>query len=137
MGQQNDRSLRMTFSYQGAVVKLMKAERLEMRPPPSDPVRGFEGRAGFWYELRNANGETVYRHAPGNPIRFTIETVPDDPNESPLHVPVPNPQGTFTLIMPDLPEARALALVSSPLGPKAKPGPARDIAVFDLSLNVS
>jgi hypothetical protein len=128
-------ALRLTFSYEGNTVQLLTQQNLDTLVPPSDSLDDFTGQAGFWYELRDAAAQPVYRRIMENPIQFSLEGPPDDPeNMSDLHrVQVDNPLGVFTLLVPNLAEAQTLALVSSPLDSETLAEPATDLAVFDLS----
>jgi hypothetical protein len=131
------RALRLGFTYQGGRVRLSSRQRVEVTTPPSDPTTGYGGESGFWYELRDADGRVLYRRVAESPIRFTVEVpVDDDLGASELaRVPVPEPEGVFTLLVPDLEEARTLALVSSPLDPSVTDA-ATDLATFDLAEDI-
>lgn len=132
-------ALRLTFSYQGRSVELLGQQNLDAMPPPSDALDDFAGQAGFWYELRDASAQPVYRRIIENPVQFSLEGPPDDSETASdlQRVTVESPQGTFTLMVPDLEGARTLALVSSPLDPNEMAEPATDLAVFDLSQGVA
>jgi len=95
--------------------------------PPTDPLEGLEGQAGFWYELRDAAGSPLYRRIVRNPIQVHIEVHEAD-TPSPTRRMVDAPQGVFTALVPDLPEAEVIALCSSPFT-KAY-GPVQPIATF-------
>ena len=95
--------------------------------PPSDPLDGFAGQAGFWYELRDASGKPIYRRIVRNPIQVHIEIHEAD-SPSPTRRMVDAPQGVFTALVPDLAQAEMLVLCSSPFT-KAY-GPAEDLASF-------
>ena len=129
---QRDRSLRLTFSYEGSDVRLVSRQSVEMVPPPSDHLRTLEGQTGFWYELRDAEGRTLYRRITETPVKFAAEVRSDDPRRPLTWEKVSRPQGHFVLLMPDLDQARTLVLFSSPLEPEAAAKPAKEIARFDL-----
>jgi hypothetical protein len=133
------RALRFTFSYQGGSVELLGQQNLDAVPPPSDALEDFGGQSGFWYELRDAAAQPLYRRVIENPVQFHLEGPPDDSESTSdlQRVPVESPQGMFTLMVPDLAEARTLALVSSPLDSATLAEPARDLAVFDLAQGVA
>src|SRR5437016_3866771 len=61
---------RLTFEYDGPAVRLVKRQRLEMLAPPSDPLTGYEGQSGFWFELQDAAGRVLYRRVLHHPLRY-------------------------------------------------------------------
>jgi hypothetical protein len=67
-----------------------------------------------------------------DPIRHDAEVFSEDPERSVARIPVKEPRGAFTALVPELPEADHVALVGSP---PAEPGArtvATEIARFDL-----
>ena len=68
-----DRVFRLTFSYPGTEIKLIDEESIEKRIPPSDDLSEHEKRSGFWYELKDKDGRTLYRKAIYNPVRYDAE----------------------------------------------------------------
>ena len=120
-------ALRFLFDYDGTQVRLISRQPLSMLLPPSDPLEGLEGQAGFWYELRDMAGKPLYRRIVRNPIQVHIEVHEAD-SPSPTRRMVDAPQGVFTALVPDLPQAAVIALCSSPFT-KAY-GPVADLATF-------
>lgn len=128
---QLNRAMRLTFSYEGSNVRLASMQRIEMLAPRSDPIRTQEGHAGFWYELRDAEGRTLYRRVIQNPIKFAFE-VRSDPERPLAWQKVSEPRGNFVLLMPDIEQAKMVVLFSSPLEPEGVPGPAKELTRFNL-----
>jgi hypothetical protein len=126
-------TLRLTFSYEGSDLRLISRQRVEMMSPPSDPVQAQKEQTGFWYEVRDAEGRTLYRRVIQNPIKFAAEVRSDDPERPLAWQEVSEPRGNFILLMPDLDRAHMLVLFSSPMEPGAALGPAKEIAHFDLA----
>lgn len=126
-----NRSVRLTFSYEGSDVRLVSRQSIEMLSPPSDAIQVQEGQAGFWYELRDAEGRTLYRRVIQNPIKFAFE-VRSDPERPLAWQKVSEPRGYFTLLMPELEQAKTLVLFSSPLEPEGVPVPAKELTRFNL-----
>jgi hypothetical protein len=124
-------AMRGTFTYVGSAVQLVSMDRLEMVPPPSDPTPAQLRLTGFWYELRDAQGRTLYRRVIQNPMQ-AAEVRTDDPRRPLARQAISQPRGSFILLMPDLPEGESLVLFSSPLEPEAIAAPAQEIARFDL-----
>ena len=124
-------AIRFLLEYKGDRVSLISRQALSMLLPPSDPIDGFNGLAGFWYELRDSRGRPIYRRVIRNPIQYHVELHEEsheDSSEILRQRLVETPKGVFTLVVPDLPQAMTLALCSSPFT-KAY-GPATEIATF-------
>ncbi|HEX9038615.1 MAG TPA: hypothetical protein VF808_16665 [Ktedonobacterales bacterium] len=127
-----NRAIRLTFEYEGVTVRLVAQRRLAMVVPRSHAIAGYEGQSGFWFEARDASGRVLYRRIAQNPIRFDVEVFPGTPDGAMRRQSVRNPRGSFDLVIPDLADARTVALVSSPMGPDASLEPAKEFASFDL-----
>lgn len=140
-------TLRVTFAYSDDSIRLVASRAVDMRIPPSDPVDGYQGQAGFWVELRDSTGKTIYRRVLHDPIP-TYHEVHSPPGTPPTHTPVGNRQGTFDVILPTPPPGSLIALFGTPQppstpigefsqeraraeGPRTGTGPAREIARFD------
>lgn len=127
---QNQRAVRLTFSYQDERVKLMSKQILEMIPPSSDALQAREKESGFWYELKDAKNQTLFRRVIESPIKYYIEVRSDDPDRPFTWEKVANPSGIFVLLAPEIRGAQEIVLFSSPEGDRTKP--AREIARFPL-----
>jgi hypothetical protein len=126
-------ALRLTFEYEGQEVRLVSQQRVAMLVPPPDQTGEEEEQAGFWFEVRDAEDRAVYRRAAQNPLRTDVEVFGPDPDAPFTHVEMPEPRGVFTLLVPDLENARTLALIGGPAGPAQTSSAAREIARFDLT----
>lgn len=84
--------------------------------------RAPEGAAApaFVAEVRGADDEVLHRTAIANPLETHREVFSEEPGRSISRVPVAKPEGAFTVIVPDTPEADHLALLTT--------GPTRDHA---------
>ena len=123
-------AIRLTLEYEGTDVRVISGQRVRMTAPPSDPVDEYEGQAGFWFELRDQDDRVLYRRVVSNPIRSDVEVLSGDPVRPFTHVSLPDPSGTFTLVVPDS-GAGTLVLFGSPAGEPAKE--ARELVRFDLA----
>jgi hypothetical protein len=126
------RAVRILFEYDGDDVRLVSRQPVEMVPPPSDALDGFEGQKGFWAELRGADGGLLHRQVMHDPIRRDVEVFSDDPAQTISRAPVAHPKGAFALVVPDIEGAEHVALVSSPLDERTASSPAAEIARFPL-----
>lgn len=125
-------ALRLTFRYERADVRLVAGQRVEMILPPSELETIHQGQAGFWAELRDAHERVLYQRVLHNPIRYEFE-IPKDAETGALRwQKIDNPQGTFQLLVPDIPEGQTLVLFSSP--PEAVYEPAAELARFSLDM---
>lgn len=99
-------------------------------PPTTTPLT--EKHSGFWFELKDSKGEVLFSRVEYNPIQYDLEIFLGPPNESIVRRPILHPQGTFVLLVPDLPEAESIDLVSSPLDEKRAHEPAKKLGSFGL-----
>ena len=129
-----NKALRLTFEYEGSVVKLVSAQSIDMILPMSQPLDTQQDQAGFWFTLTDSDGKPVYRRVVNNPIGYDREVFSSDPAQPSIQrVPTPKPKGTFVLLVPDLTEARTVRLYSHPLEPAAHSQPARELASFTIT----
>jgi hypothetical protein len=124
-------ALRLTFEYDGDDVKLVGTQRLQKVVPPmiGDPPE--EGRhSGEWIQIHDADGRQLFTRLLNDPLRTRVEV--HDPDTGPYIVTGPPGQGTFDVLVPDLPGAAAVVLYASPAPEREALRPARRIARFDL-----
>ena len=107
------RAIRWTFSYVGGQVTLQAATRLAMRALPSHDTFGYEQHAGFWIELRDSANRVVYRRVLHSPMRHDVEVYPEAADQQFSRSVVDEPRGSFDVVTPDLPTARAITLYAS------------------------
>lgn len=125
-------TLRLTFSYRGRSVQLTARDRVAMIPPPGESTRIRPDQSGFWIELRDARGRVLYQRVVQSPIRFDVEIFEDETGGTIRREPVTDPGGTFELLVPDLPLAQSLVLMSSPPEPERAAEAAQALARFQL-----
>lgn len=125
------RALRLVIEYEGRKFTVAQRHDVQMAVPPSDPVHGYEGQSGFWYELRDAKGKVLYRRIVGKPIGAGVEV--HDPERGSRWYDVKQPAGVVVALIPDLPNAESLVLVSSPQDPRKGAAAAEPIATIHLS----
>jgi hypothetical protein len=126
------RALRLTFSYSGTEIKLINEQNIESRIPPSDDLNEHEERSGFWYELRDKDGRTLYRKAIYNPISYDAEFLSERERGKFSRKKIPNPAGAFAIMVPDTPHGRTLVMFSSPFNPEESFKAAKEFACFEL-----
>jgi hypothetical protein len=123
---------RLTFAYEGDMVRLVSEQRVNMILPPSHRLDLLEGQAGFSIILRNERGEPVYGRVIPNPFQFDREVFDKDPARSIRREPNPHPRGTFVVLVPALENALRLEFFGPPLKPEAHLEPARRLSSFIL-----
>lgn len=130
-----NRALRLTLEYKDRQFRVLERHFLNKRAQSSDPILDKEKdkpQSGFWIELRDASEHAVYRQVLHNPVPVSIEIHSADKNNPIRREINPNPQSVFGLLIPDLPNAETLVIVSSPLKADAMFEPASDLARFSL-----
>lgn len=127
--------LRLTFSYRGQDIELVSTQAVDMKIPPADALQWDERSSGFWVLLRDAGGQPLYRRITADPIQTSVEYPSDDPKRPLARQDVASPEGVFVVLVPDLPQARTVALFSSGgagAEQRTTATAAREIATFDL-----
>jgi len=118
--QRPSRAVRLIFSYKGSKTKLESKHAIEMIALPSDSTEDYKDRSGFWVELRDKQDQVIYRRIVRNPIEEELEAPSGDPTRPFTRVSNPNPEGTFSVLVPDFETAEALVLCASPGGVAAR-----------------
>jgi hypothetical protein len=122
------RAMRLTFRFEGDDVVLVRQVDVDALPPPTEQTerRGESELAGFWFELQDGAGRTVYRRTTEHPIRTRAE-VPRGDGSFVNQASIAR-SGSFSLLVPQVPDAREVVLFSSPLDAPDRPMPARELA---------
>jgi hypothetical protein len=125
---------RLTFQYKDTEIKLLSQYELEKILPPSD-LSDFHNKSGVWYEITDGNQNVLYAKGIQQAIQTDLEIFSNEPNqESIIRQKKPKIEGTFSILIPELPEAKNLSLYSNPLerGEKLLQKPA--IKIFEMNL---
>jgi hypothetical protein len=120
-GEPPQNALRLTFAYSDDSIRLASSRAVDMIVPPSDPVDGYQGQAGFWVELRDSAGTTIYRRVMHDPIPAYHE-VHSPPGTPPTHTPVRSREGAFEVVVPAPPAGSVVALFGTPHPPSEPVG---------------
>jgi len=126
-------SLRILIEYEASRVTMVAVEPVATIAPPADTDPVKEGASGFWYELRDENGRTLYRRVIRNPITIAHEVRTGEPDRPFAWKQAREVRGEFHLLVPDLALATTLVLFSSPLEPARAAEPAKELSRFKLS----
>jgi hypothetical protein len=100
----------LTFSYRGSQVQLILMETIDMIVPPSLAITSQPPGSEFWYELHDGRGMPLYRRVQRNPLDSSVEVRTDDPERPLAHLDSGLAEGEFTLLLPNLPQARSVVL---------------------------
>lgn len=122
-----DRSLRLTFRFEGDQISLTERREVAMAAPPSEELgrKGAEDRSGFWLEVQDGQGRTLYRRTIRHPIRANAEIALEDGTFT-NRVSVAD-RGAFSLVVPNLGPDAELALFASPVDRPHVPEPASEV----------
>jgi hypothetical protein len=127
-------AIQFLYSSDGSTITLEDRAELEAIAPADDgAVPAGEDFAGFWCELRDADGATLWRTIRRHPTHFAAEVMLDDDSGGYTNVPAEGAVVAFAYLVPgDLTDAVTVALVgTNPLDESGAP-PA-DILVHPLS----
>jgi hypothetical protein len=106
---------RLTFQYKGTDIKLISQYVLEKVIPPSNFTKS-QNQSGVWYEIIGSQNDIIYSRGISNALRTDIEVFSNEPDkESIVREKVPQIEGTFSILIPDIPEAKSLSIFSSPI----------------------
>lgn len=105
------KSLRLTFAYEGDDVRLVSRQEVDAIPPASDDIA--DGAEGFWIEVRSDQDEPVHRRVMEDPLRSDVEVFSLEPDRSLARASVERLSGSFSVLVPHLPDATEVALFSS------------------------
>jgi hypothetical protein len=103
-------SWRLTFEYDADRVRIVARQHVAMLAPPDDSELIGSAKAGYWVELRDAKGRSIYRQIVHDPIQHDFEVFSPEPGTSPTRVEAPQPKGVFQAVVPDLPGATEVVL---------------------------
>lgn len=104
------RAQRLTFSYRERRVQLILVETIDMIVPPSLDIGSRPPGAEFWFELQDGRGSPLYRRTQRNPLDPSVEVRTDNPEGPLAQADAGLTEGEFTLLVPNLPEARSVVL---------------------------
>lgn len=116
---QENLALRLMFAYEGRKVSLESAQPVAMRVPPSDRTDEYEKHSGTWIEVRDNRDRVLYRKVLHDPMPASLEVPSGDPVRTFTRV-AAKTSGTFSVVVPELPDGTTLHLWASPQGEPAR-----------------
>lgn len=131
-----DSAVRLTFSYEGNRIDLISKQKIQKRLPGRISPDIQKGQtSGFWLELSNDNRSILYKQIIDNPIRVDTEVFSENPKQSITRHELVDIKGTFSIVIPNIPDARNFDLFGSPVlseGMRGLQKPAAKIFHLDL-----
>lgn len=151
---------RLTFIARGGSIELAYDQSVDMIAPapavsgidPNDQgaqlhaamagVGPSDGAPRFWYELRDANDNVLFQQAADDPIHESVEVFSDQEGATMSRAPAPTDEHVFTVLLPEIDEARVVRLMRAPttadrgvgLAAATVPDAAEVVASFDLEI---
>ncbi|HEX6794045.1 MAG TPA: hypothetical protein VF304_09360 [Casimicrobiaceae bacterium] len=116
MADDSSYALRLTFAWRGTQISLVGGERVAMIVPASAPEPQDADTTGYSFALLDSNGNVVYRRPLHRPLRIDSEAYAPGRGRSIERVPLAASEGQFTVLVPDLTDARTFRL-SGPADP--------------------
>ena len=97
---------RLTFQYKDTNIKLISQYTIDKVIPPTSSLIKSESKSGVWYEITDAQQNIIYNRGIPNAIQTDVEVFSNEPEEeSIIRQNVPQIEGTFSILIPDIPEA--------------------------------
>jgi hypothetical protein len=119
-------TLRVTIAYDGERLSVQSVQRVAMITPPAVTPPPREGAAGFWFEVRDANGQLLFHRVLHDPMPQDLESFSEDGQTITRH-PRPRERGTFEVLVPDVPGAQSFALWGAVTPPGLAPARSRPL----------
>jgi hypothetical protein len=125
-----NRAIRLLVEYDESGFTIRESWELETLAPASHAREVPRATSGFWVELRDGKNNVLYRRVMPDPVQTEVEVF--DPEMGVHRQEVDAPRGSFTVLVPDLPEAEQIAFVGSPRDPAKRQNAARQVAAMPL-----
>lgn len=125
-------ALRLVFEYRGDKITLVSQQAVAMRPTPPHPLVPRPEEQGYWVEVADTEGRPLYRRLLHDPMPTDTEVLTDDPDRPLARVKVAEPEGTFFVIVPNMPGGRTVGLFGPRGARAALAGPASELGRFEL-----
>jgi hypothetical protein len=125
-----NRAIRLLIEYDRSGFSISKSWHIETLAPASHSLETRLNASGFWIELRDGSDKLLYRRVLHDPAPVDVEVF--DPDRGLRRVALDEPKGVFTVLVPDLPDAEEIAIVSSPIDLRKRESTARQVARLPL-----
>ncbi len=112
------RSLRLDFRYENYNILLESQTRIEIIPPPSDPIEQADDYNGYYVKLTDGEGRVIYVQRLQNPFRTETEAYGEDAASRVTYERLKDPDLTFSILIPDPGFVFTLEIINNPLLPE-------------------
>jgi hypothetical protein len=102
-------AIRLTFVHKAGKIQLQSRSGVDAIIPTSSP----SGNHGFWAELRDRGDKPLFKQLIHNPLSEDREVFSPDAARSIARAAGARAEDVFSILVPNLPEADSLTLVSS------------------------
>jgi hypothetical protein len=127
---------RLTFQYKDTNIKLISQYKIDKVIPPTSPLIKSESKSGVWYEITDDQQNIIYSRGIPNAIQTDVEVFSNEAEEeSIIRQNVPQIEGTFSILIPDRPEAKSLSIFSNPIEKGKKLLQKSATKIFEMNLN--
>jgi hypothetical protein len=107
-------ALRVTLRVDGEQMKIIDQKPVAMLVPASDELQIDTPQSGFWYELQDGEGHTLYRRLTSDdPTSKYVEVPTGDPEQPLAYEEVDQPRRIVSIVIPNVPEGRSLVFFAS------------------------
>ena len=103
---------RLTFTVEDGKVRAVGKQRVATIPPPDDSDLLTDDSAGYWIEVRDADGATLYRQVIANPLGDQLEVF--SPSEPLRHIDTPSTRNVIQVLVPDYPTGHEVIVHGRP-----------------------
>ena len=112
------KSLRLDFRYENYNIALVSQTRIEIIPPPSDPIEQADDYNGYYVKLTDGEGRVFYVQRLQNPFRTETESYGDDAPGPITYESLKDPDLTFSILIPDPGAVFTFEIINNPLLPE-------------------
>lgn len=124
------KATRLIFEYEGESIRLIEQQNVDMIIPTA-PNSVPSKQKGFWIEVKDHKSKVLFSKTQQNPIRQDVEVFSDKSGENIVRRPALHAKGTFVVLIPNLPEASSIDLLTMPTEKKTRE-PVKKLATFSL-----
>lgn len=112
------KSLRLDLRYENYNIVLVSQTRIDIIPPPSDPIDQADDFNGYYVKLTDGEGRVFYVQRLQNPFRTETESYGDDAPGPITYESLKDPDLTFSILIPDPGIVFTLEIINNPLLPE-------------------
>jgi hypothetical protein len=112
---QKNKAIRLTFSYEGDNITLVSRQKVDKFLPSSALSVNPPVSSKSWFELSDPQRNLIHTRSLDNLIKKDMEVFSEDPNNSIHRQKIPDIKGTFSILIPDIPNATNFDIFTLPV----------------------